>query len=146
VPLSWPFTTSSLAIHNKCRNHTPLGNQWVETMRRVVVCDSRYAQWKLPMLHSIATWIQLSEGIEKLSALVAQIHCLAIRMEGDTLWRGYRRLSKVMNQELHEHINYLSKEDCNWDEWVTHFYDFLNFCNINLVSMSLKKHIIFILD
>jgi hypothetical protein len=85
VHLSWPFTTSSLAIHNKCRNHTPLGNQRVETMRRVVVCDSRYAQCKLPMLHSIATWIQLLEGIEKLSPLVAQIHCLPIRIEGDTL-------------------------------------------------------------
>jgi hypothetical protein len=44
VDLSWPFTTSSLVIHKKCRNHAPLENQTVETMGRVVVCDSRYAQ------------------------------------------------------------------------------------------------------
>ncbi len=104
VDLSWPFTTSSLAIYNKCRNYTPLGNQRVETMGRVVVCDSRYAQWKLPMLHSVATGIQLSEAVEKFSALVAQFiawllgwkerHC-----EGDS--EGF---SKVMNQGLHGHI------------------------------------------
>jgi hypothetical protein len=44
VDLSWPFTTSSLAIHNKRIHHTPLGNQRVETMGRIVVYDSRYAQ------------------------------------------------------------------------------------------------------